>query len=364
MSEVVQTAPEGVIVSPMVEIPNCPFHLDTLWRQAMEIQSHCKDVIVKDMSKSVEFNYCRHAEGQPLRQLLYNPYDVSTYGECLEEDWLDNTHLSVLTPYSFGQLCTKLNIPLRYLEKCEQANKFRLAEDNVNSWLHSNNKGILIRLYDNSIRGILGSKYTMFDAPDILEVISHNEFLTQLQVKGYVLDPTRLHLRLVSCEPLHIMGEDLFPGIIVDSSDVGKSSLRVQFFIYKQVCTNGLMLSVANSVLFVQRHVGLTSKEFSDGLQDSMAKFYKCASYAQNMIEKIKYKGFSDKGSRELLSHGSNKSLFSENSIDEILNIRDEHYPMTLWGLINAITEYAQRFTLERRMLFEEVAGQLLYTKI
>ena len=44
---------------------------------------------------------------------------------------------------------------------------------------------------------------------------------------------------------LPIDGEDLFAGITLDSSDVGRSGLYVRFFIYKQVCTNGLIIPKA-----------------------------------------------------------------------------------------------------------------------
>ena len=74
-------------------------------------------------------------------------------------------------------------------------------------------------------------------------------------------------------EMLNIDGEDLFAGITLDSSDVGRSGLSVRFFIWKQVCTNGLVISKSAANLFRQKHIGITHEDFATGLKEGLETF-------------------------------------------------------------------------------------------
>lgn len=349
------TTTEGLMV-----IPNNPECLEDIWRQALDIQSKCLDVNIQH-TRNMYFDYTPNGK----RTLMYTPDNVVSYGKYISGDKDYDTKTSFLTPYSFGQLCAKLGIPFRYIDKCEKAGLFELVRENLNTWITNDNREVLLRLYNNDIRGVLGSRYSALDAPEIVQVLAQSHLICDFKVKGYVIDPTRLHIRLVSCEPLHIAGEDLFPGIAVTSSDVGRSSLKVQFFVYKQVCTNGLMLPVTHSLIFYQKHMGLTFSEFTSGLKDSL---FKCSEYAvdvQLAIERVKnHSKMTRKEFTDLLTKGSDNIIFSDKISEEIIDLQYEVYTPTPWGLINAITEYAQRFSLERRMQFEEAAGKLLFRNI
>ena len=160
-----------------------------------------------------------------------------------------------LTPYAFSQLCTKLGIPTQYMKKCIEAGFTPLVMDNINNWLDNfGHKKLLIRKYGDVVRGILSDKYSICDTPEILSAIEQSGILGSMDLKSYIINPSRFHARFVG-DKMKVVGEDLFAGIQIDSSDVGRSKLDIKFLVYKQVCTNGLVLPKEAGTVYEQKHI-------------------------------------------------------------------------------------------------------------
>ena len=189
------------------------------------------------------------------------------------------------TRYSLGQLCAKIGVPSSYIRKCLTSDMGSLAETNINSWLSEFDKTLFIRSYQNSIRGILSDRYTVLDTPSIIESVSDVIDMDHYSIKGYFLSPDRFHARIVQREMLNIEGEDLFAGIQIDSSDVGRSILHVEFLIFKQVCTNGLCIPKIGGTIFKQKHIGMKLSEFQDSFGESMSKIPVLCEQATSLIE-------------------------------------------------------------------------------
>lgn len=76
-----------------------------------------------------------------------------------------------MSRHAFSQFSNKLGIPINYLQKCIDSGKFYLVSENMNSWINDYEKDLFIREYNGHIRGILSSKYSVCDTPDILKVL-------------------------------------------------------------------------------------------------------------------------------------------------------------------------------------------------
>ena len=272
-----------------------------------------------------------------------------------------------ISRYALGQLGSKIGVPVRYLDKCIQTGRLDLAQDNVNSWLSDFNKDLFIREYNGSIRGILSSKYSVCDSHEILEVVNDAVDLSQYKVKGSYLNEERLHLRLISNEMLPIDGEDLFAGLFIDSSDVGRSILTVKFGIYKQVCTNGLVIAKTDGVLFEQKHIGISADEFHQGLVNSLSNVevltenaVEWVNRAKNRLNHWSVETQYEDDIKEFVAYIRQKTNLSEDSSNKVIDLMQTKYEDNRWGLINSITEVAQDFTLERRLELEKIAGNLL----
>lgn len=273
-----------------------------------------------------------------------------------------------ISRFALGQLGTKIGVPARYLEKCVSTGRIELAQENVNSWLEGYNKDLFIREYQGGIRGILSSKYSVCDSHEILEVIDDAVDLSTYKVKGQYLSAERLHVRLVSREMLPIDGEDLFAGLFIDSSDVGRSVLTVSFGIYKQVCTNGLVVSRAGGVLFQQKHIGITSEEFHSGLVASLTNVDTLTEHAVEWVKLAQTKkcwgynvnSLSQEEMDEFVARIRSQTQLPEEGAKKVIDLMQTRYGGTRWGLINGLTEVAQDYTLERRLDIERIAGNML----
>ncbi len=272
-----------------------------------------------------------------------------------------------MSRYALGQLGSKIGVPARYLEKCVASGRIDLAQDNVNSWLEDFNKDLFIREYNGGIRGVLSNKYSVCDSHEILEAVDDAVDLSKYKIKGSFLNEERLHVRLIGKEMLPIDGEDLFAGLFLDSSDVGRNILTVKFGIYKQVCTNGLVIARAGGTLFEQKHIGITAEEFHEGLVKSLQNVDLLTENAVEWVRRAKHRDnhwsavseYED-DINEFVAYIRQQTNLSDDSAHKVIDLMSTKYEDNRWGLINGITEVAQDFTLERRLELERIAGNLL----
>lgn len=316
-------------------------YFNHLMSRAEEIQSECEDYTLSRAS---------------LLNLHYYSGEISFKADSGEHQVLP------MTKYSFGQLCSKMGVPARYIERCHDKGLTSLAEDNLNTWIDEYEGDLFIRRHADKIRGILSTRYSVLDAPDILSTLSEVIEPDQYKLSGYLLNPERFHARLISHEKIPNINDDLFAGIQIDSSDVGRSILRVSFLIFKQVCTNGLTVNKASGVLFEQKHIGISSDDFQIGLSESMNRIPEMQEYFYSHISDAQKERLvlNAKETEDLFGRIQTNLRLKEEGIASISSLMKDKYSPTKWGLINAITEHAQEYTLERRLELERYAGEIL----
>lgn len=274
---------------------------------------------------------------------------------------------SPMSRFALGQLCTKLGVPANYVEKCFMGGNPDLASDNVNAWLSTFNKSLFIREYQGSIRGVLSDRYMTLDTPEILTSMTDFIDPDDYTIKGYFLSPERFHARIVQSQMLNINGEDLFAGIQIDSSDVGRKSLVVRFLIFKQICTNGLCISKGGGVLFSQKHIGINLDEFCAGFKDSMKRIPVLIDNATELIEESRKDSnqynvtrFTEQELKDFTDRMKFKTKLSDEGVSKVISFMTDKYGYSRWGLVNSITEVSQEYTLERRIELEKIAGDIL----
>jgi hypothetical protein len=162
-----------------------------------------------------------------------------------------------------------------------------------------------------------------------------------------------------------VPNEDLYSGIQIDSSDVGRSILTVQNFIYKKVCTNGLVLPRDHGILFKQKHIGISSDDFRENLVASLNIIPDLVVKSEEMIKNTTtiyydYVFESQDGLQKFIDTLKEGAKVSDTTASNIVDLMTAKYGTNKWGLINSITEVAQNFTLERRLELEKYAGGLL----
>jgi hypothetical protein len=307
-----------------------------LVKRAEDIQKDCKDYIIKKVNP-LNFTYTDDAT------VLFRADD----GQTIETG---------LSRYALGQLGTKIGVPGNYIQKCVDNNKIALAKDNVNSWIKNYDGGFFLRQYNDHLRGVLTPRYSVCDAPQILNIMGNTLDMSQYNIKGQYLTEERMHLRFASTEMLNIDGEDLFPAIFLDSSDVGRSNLIVTFGIYKLICTNGMVIVRSSGVLYKQKHIGVDEKEFEEAIAASLKEIPYLTENAEQWVKAAKEKTIDKKKMEAIMKN----MHLNDKAQAEVIDLMEYKYDKSEFGFINGVTEVAQQFTLEKRLEIERIAGGLL----
>ena len=315
---------------------------NNIYERAEDIQENCYDYLIKGSDLTFY---------APSMESPFNTLEIPVNNGYVNQK---------LSSFALSQLGNKLEVPGKYIWKCLDTGSYSLLNENINYWLSSYNKKVLIRNNKDRIRGILSKKYTSFDAPEILSSISNTINLNNYKVKGSYIDDERLHLRLVGNNNLNINGEDdLFPALFIDSSDVGRCALRVVFGIYKQVCTNGLIVKRFGGTIFSQKHMGINKEDLEETLVASVSRTDNLIHSSERMINEAKRVNF-NYTSEEFSEWLKDSTRLSNTIITKTIGLMDSRYGSSKWGLINAITEVAQDYNLEQRIEMEELAGNML----
>ena len=281
-----------------------------------------------------------------------------------------------LTEWAHGQLAEKLGIPKRYYDRMRREGKTGLLADNVNAWIGEKDRR-LIRILDGSIRAILSDRYRIMDNYDLV-FLALDEFKQKQTVEIHRADLTETHMYLKAVDTTLVAeirdGDVVNGGLVIRNSEVGAGAFRVEPFILRKVCTNGL---IAQHSLY-KVHLGRKTTEigwidWSDEtrrLEDqalwSQVRDVIRATFDEKIfhewvetarrgtevaIEKpieaidntIKYLGISDQKKEELLMH-----FMSEQD-------------MTQYGLVNAITRTARdEKNPDEQIRLETLAGEIL----
>ncbi len=321
-------------------VNNCD--LQALTEKSKEISTVWKDYIV-DNSEELNFS---------MSNDMRFTFTAKT-GEQRVDD---------ISEFAFGQLCARLGIPASYVKKCFEYGKIDLALRNFQEWAGEMTKRILIREYDGVVHAVLSDSYSKYDSYSVMKTLNNTVDNKIYQPNQAFLSTDRLHLRYVNFNQLPIEDTSpLYAGFTVDSSDVGRGSLKMQFFLYRSVCTNGMVVSSLGGTLFHQNHMG---SKISGGKLElfnrALCDIDRLSEQAVQLVKKSQGHYLRDYELQMYLKKAERELKLSEKSQDKLRLLIDSNYSRNLWGVMNGVTELAQDFTLDTRLQLESWAGELL----
>ena len=147
-----------------------------------------------------------------------------------------------LTEWAHQQLANKTDIPMRYYNRIREAQRFELLAENANAWIKEKERR-LIRILDGNVRAILSDRYRPMDNHDLL-FAALDEF-KQHGVDIHRCDLTEQYMYMKVVQPHEIReikeNDKVVPGLILSNSEVGAGSFKVEPFILRLICNNGLI---------------------------------------------------------------------------------------------------------------------------
>lgn len=321
---------------------NCD--INTLLEQSREISRTWQNHIVKNEEK-VNFSL-----DQDLR------FHYTT--ELQEKKDTD------ITQFAFSQLCARIGVPGKYIDKCYKSGKQDLALQNFQAWADEAKGNMLVRENDGVVRAVLSDSYAPFDSYKVLRTLKYTVNTKRYQPTQVYLSEDKLVVRFVDFTPLPVKdGSPLYVGFAVTSSDVGRGALSMKMFLYRSVCTNGLLVSSGNGTLYKQSHIGENMTESK--MQVFQRAFNNIDLVTGEMVEIIKKnreRSLKDFEMQIFVEKAKRELKLSKEQSEQFENLVGVYEP-TRWGIVNSVTELAQKFSLDRRIELEEWAGNFFTFK-
>lgn len=319
-----------------------------------------------------------------LKSINVSENNVYNYPD-MEVDHLTVGKLS-LTDHSLNQLCGKLEIGTQYLRKCLPVSQ-QLVAHNLNFWIDkSKDKELMLRTYEvepdgspyetiREARALCSNRYKRIDN-DVVANHSLNKLMDfGMSIKYVNYDRDTLNITAVNpkMEGEVKKGDVVQSGVTITNSEIGSGSLVIQPFIYRLVCTNGM---VAPRYLnkFYSRHVG---KIVIDASKDD--QYITIIDKMQKQIDLIGSKDVWDesfdglvKSTKEKVNSHQIEQIAKRHGVsneeraqifDRLNHYVGETFVTTKYDLANAITNMGndENRSDTRARFFQELGGLIVY---
>lgn len=324
---------------------------------AKEIKENCTDYILEDV---------------PAANIEVDDHDNITFSNLFNNEMTFKT-----TNTSMRQLCNKLDIPYRsFYQKIRgsaycQKEKLALTKQVLEELASYYPYGLLIRTYKDTIRAVLSKQYSIYDSDQITKTIDDcfffNTNIDEFSIAGYINTPEQLQIRFINNNPILCDETEIYSGISISSSDIGENKLSVSFYIYEDKDKNGICINVRPGTednLYNQKHLGIKSEQIKYKIIEALDEFPKLSENIKEYIKFATYTSLKQSGLYNPKSYNS-RIMFRElnlvnKEIDDFMEILQKS-PKTLWGYINAITDYARTLSdINKRTHLENIAGRIL----
>lgn len=336
-----------------------------------------------------------------------------TTGNLVFRDVLGDQEFE-LNSWSKGQWCGKLNgLTPKYWDSCpsylkaangnywieemvrdinEKIEKLKFASEEKKETLAKTRGTMMFRVREGgqdsegnvlgkTIRGIMSDKYTEFDDIKLMEMLmtileDKQLDFQDMKIAKYFRDDQGFHLKLLINEPIEIgtrkneqgnTRKDFhYRGILIENSEVGKKSIRIKPFIWRQVCTNGLVAYKFDSdAVFKQRHIGIGQTGMRDAVAAAMGAALDASKEVIEMLQKVKQAPTMKlPDAYEIIERHSKESKYDK----AFTNLVKKHYAekemQNGFGIVQAFTQMVQEFSpykdVDNRVRIETDAVKLL----
>ena len=135
----------------------------------------------------------------------------------------------------------------------------RVSEKNLNHWIeNTKDRNLMVRLNRQTVRAILSDRYKRID--NELVAVKTLDMLAKMKAEIKYCSYNGNQLEVTATLPEKLKGEvkegDLVTGgVTITNCEIGTSSLKVQPFVYRLVCTNGMVVPEYLGT-FLAKHVG------------------------------------------------------------------------------------------------------------
>ena len=308
-------------------------------------------------------------------------FDMGENGAMLS---LDNgagtTTMFGINEIAHDQIGTALGIPSKYYDKMRRENP-ELLSQNVNSWFQKEPKERMLRTLGNDVRAFLSKQYRRIDnfpiAQTVLLIIAD---MPDARIESCELTDRKMYIKVVNPRLTAevVPGDIVQSGIIISNSEVGAGSVEIQPLVYRLVCSNGM---VVNDAATKRRHVGrgnvagedftlysdetlkLDDNAFLAKVRDTVKAIADQTRFDMvvNMMRQAKEAKIVTANIPAMVELTGTDFGFTKQEGTGILDYLIRGGDLTLYGMANAVTRYAQDVeSYDRSTAMESIGYDIL----
>jgi hypothetical protein len=212
-------------------------------------------------------------------------------------------------------------------------------------------------------RGIVSGSYVHIDDGDFLSVVANKAEelgLNDLKFTKFRTSAANPLSRYAFTwgDPVEMKSGEYFRGMSIKNSDVGFSSLIIDEYWWRLVCTNGMIAMADQNALYKRRHTGKGLERFDrtfEGLLTKATEDFAKTEMRMRHADTVPI-------TMETAVEGMKRLKVTLSEIEEIQGLLESQvYPMTYMGVVNSLTQTARDHKNPARgSELEKVAGKLI----
>ncbi len=276
-----------------------------------------------------------------------------------------------LSDHGVFQLCDKLRIPLGYYNRLPND----MAIQQVDYWKSREqfrDKQLRLKLHqDDGVIGIVTDKHVPVANTSLIEGIE--AVATKSKVDAFILTNEKLYLRLVFPDITKTLkdykNDVVKAGIQVINSEVGSSRLFISPVIWRQVCSNGLVIADTSNRLINRIH---RNKKEGISIEEQLSQIFPLNGDLYNdlfsQFFKLDYK-ITKRPAKEIIAEINKQFNFTQKFGEDVLQSLDIEIQernkkiedTTMYDVVNAYTRSAQKLpNFDNRLNVESKIATLI----
>jgi hypothetical protein len=280
-----------------------------------------------------------------------------------------------LTDNSVLNLANRLGMGTSYISKCISFQN--VVSYNLNHWIrHNKDKGLMLRNNEDKTRAILSDRYKRIDCKDVANSTLDKlmDMGAELKYSYYDGDDMNITAVLPKLEGEVVKGDVVQGGITITNSEIGNGSLIIKPFIYRLVCTNGM---VAPTYLnqFYAKHVGkmLINAEDDEQWRSIVEKMQQQLDlvsnpevFQENLLglqqatnERITSRSIIQLAKKQCVSDDERAGIF-----ERLNHYVGDEFSVSKYELANAVTNLANQESKsdQRARFLQELGGMIIFS--
>lgn len=311
------------------------------------------------------------AEMSPAARLFLNAgeWGIAPKAAPSHGLWHENS-LARISGHAEQQLCSQLGVPRQFVKKLPVGLQTACVNHAVTNWGRDTS---LLRLStlspdcarpDFRLRGVMSTRYTPMDDAWLFDLLSAAlRRFPEAELHECRLDDTFTRLTLV------FQGVDLGDslgkvGIVVTNSEVGSAAVRIDSWVYKLVCLNGLVSKVGDGgYRFFHTGGGEASAGRREQIIGAIADSVDHGRQVANELRLGTGRPVLDPAAE--FRRIAVQNNFSQAALDEIVKQYEQQPVPTVTGITDAMTARAREIEdPHQKHQLEVIAGNYLHKQV